>query len=163
MGHAGDELSYGSKSLAVKQLFLRPPKVLVSKARLFVKPRALDGTGDLAAHSYEQVHVRWRKLTRRTASHNETANHAILRPQDNDIRGSNSFFHLRIAENRRQRQALRGKERRMDFLDVLEQLRFHGNRRKMPGILRAMTRGRNAPQLGASFIKEIEGCRVKTK
>src|SRR5215470_8925379 len=101
VGHARNKLANRGKSFAVQQLLLGLPEVFISLARLLVKNRTLDSTGNLAANGNEQVYVRGRKLARRTAAHHKTADHPVLRPKDDDVRASDSFFGLCVAENRR--------------------------------------------------------------
>src|SRR5260370_26159129 len=125
--HSGDQLSHGCQLLTVEQLFLRAAQVFVGLAGLFIEIRALDGAGNLATHSNEQVHVGWRKLPRRAAADNHTADDPVFRPQDDDVNRLELFSCLDVAENLRQYQALHGKERRVRNLNVLHQLRFHWN------------------------------------
>ena len=156
MGDTRDELTHRGKSFAVKQLFLCPAEVFVSLASFFVEDRTIDRTGNLTADGNEQVHVGWGKLARSARSHDETADHAVLGPENHNVSGGNSFFDLRIAKNRRQREALSGDKGCMRVLDMLQQLRLHGNRGKMARVFGAMAGGRHAPQICAARVKEVK-------
>src|SRR5215510_10582624 len=163
MGDAGDELTYSRKPFAVQQLFLCLAQVFIRLTRLFVKDKAIDRAGNLASNGNQQVYVGRRKLARRASTHDEPANHAVLGPENYNVRGGNSFFDLGVAKNSGKQQTLRGNESGVGILDVLQQLRFHGDRGKIPGIFGTVACGGNAAQLRAAFIKKVERSGVQAK
>src|SRR6266705_2129002 len=140
----------------MKQLFLRAAQVFVGLASLFVKDGALDGARDLTADGDEQVYVSGREFAGCAATHDKAADDAILGPKDDDVGSHNLFFQLCLAENRRQRETLGRKNSRMHGLDVLQQFGLHGNRRTVPGVIRAMTHSGDAAQMRAILVEKID-------
>src|SRR2546425_9346910 len=124
---SGDQLPDRCQLLTVEQLFLRAAEVFGGLASLFIEIRALDGAGNLAAHGNEQVRVGRRNLPRRAAADDEAADDPVFGPQNDDVSRKKLFSCLDVAENLRQYQALNGKERRVRTLNVLHQLRLHGD------------------------------------
>src|SRR5260370_5810665 len=129
---ARDQLPDRCQLLTVEQLLLGAAQVFVSLASLLIEDGTLDGAGNLAADGDEQVHVGRRELTRRAAADDQTSNNAVFGPQNDDVFRNKLLPCLDVAENLRQRQALDGKKLRVRSLDVLHQLRLHGDGWKLP-------------------------------
>src|SRR5437016_14032514 len=129
--NSGDQLPDRRQLLAVEQLLLSAAQVFVGLTSLLIENRALDGARNLAADGNEQVHVSRRKLPRRAAADHQASDNAVFGPQDDDVRGGNLLVQLDIAENRRQGQTLGGEKRGVHRLDMLPQLRVHGDGRKV--------------------------------
>src|SRR6266849_1431874 len=138
MRDAGDQLPDRRQLLAVEQLLLGAAQVFVGLASLLIENRALDGAGNLAANSDEQVHIGRRKLPRGAAADDQAADDAVFGPQNDDVRREKLLFDLGVTENRRKRQTLSGKKRRVRRFEVLHQLRLHRDRRKVPREFRTM-------------------------
>ena len=147
----------------MQQLFLCPAQVFVSLACFFIKYGAIERAGNLATDGNEQVHVCRRKLPRRASSHDQTADDAVLGPENHNICSGNSFFDLGVAKNGGKRQALGRNKSGVCILDVLQQLRLHGDRWKMAGVFRAVPRSRNTPQLCAALVEKVERSSVQAE
>src|SRR5258705_2712964 len=163
MRHAGNQLAYRGHVFARQKLLLRAPQIFVSQSRLLIQNRAIDSIGNLAAHCDQEIDVRGREFPRSPAADYQSAEHTVLRPQNHHKRGLQPFIALRFSQNRGDGQALRGKKRRVNSLDVLQQLRLHLERRNVTALLGALPHRRDAPQRQGSFIHQVKRRRVQAK
>ena len=163
MSYAGNQLAYCGHLLAMQQLLLRPPQIVVCLTRLLVQQRPFDRVRSLAADRDQEIYIGRRELPRRARSHDKCAHHAVLRPEDDDVGRDDQFFTLCFTKYGRQRQSLRGKKRRVDGFDVMEQLLRYFRRWKAFRKFRTMTDRGNPADYVAAIVEQIKRRRVQAK
>ena len=156
VSYAGNQLTDGGHFIAMQQLFLRAAKIFVSLFGFVVEQRALNGAGDLAAHGDKQVDVSGRKFTRRAAADEQPPDHAILRPQNDDVSGSDTFLAVQIAQGVRQWQSMGRNEGGMHGVDMMQNIRSQRNGWNALGNFRAMAYRGDAAQRGTLLFEQID-------
>src|ERR1700685_3665108 len=121
VSYARDELAHGGHFLALQELLLSETKRVIGLAGLFEQTRLLYGGGDLIRGSGEQIEFGGGKFPQATRAHEENANDAIIRPQDDHLGGLETLIVPEIAKQFGQRGSGTGKDRGMNLPHLFEE------------------------------------------